>query len=107
MEFDHWQIRLPKKRWKNTVFTLFSILKFYPIQMGVSLKISCIFLMESSYDIVESSRYILRDCSHMSTTEIDLYSSIVMAKKNTLKSVPLMLERNTFVCIVFERWVGQ
>ena len=61
--------------------------------------------MESSYDIVESSRYILRDCSHMSTTEIDLYSSIVMAKKNTLKSVPLMLERNTFVGIVFERWV--
>ena len=41
--------------------------------------------MESSYDIVESSRYILRDCSHISTTEIDLYSSIVMAKKNNAK----------------------
>ena len=61
--------------------------------------------MESSYDIVESSRYIPCDRSHMRTTEIDLYSSIVMAKKKTLKSVPLMLERNTFVCIVFERWV--
>ena len=40
--------------------------------MGVSLKISYVFLTELSYDSVESSRYILRDRSHMRTTEIGL-----------------------------------
>ena len=29
MEFDHWYITYPKKRQKNTVFALFSIVKFY------------------------------------------------------------------------------
>mgnify|MGYP000570820637 CR=1 FL=1 len=64
--------------------------------------------MESSYDIVESSRYILRDCSHISTTEIDLYSSIVMAKKNNAKKCTADARAKHFcVGIVFERWVGQ
>ena len=70
---------------------------------------SCLFLTESSHDIVESSRYIPHDYSHMRTTEIDLNTGAIMAKKilTMLKSVPLMLKRNAFGCIVFERRVGQ
>ena len=57
--------------------------------------------MESSHDIVESSRYIPRDRSHMRTTEIELNSGAIMAKKLTnLKSLTLMLERNAFGCIL-------
>jgi len=41
----------------------------------------CLFLTESSHDIVESSRYITRDRSHMHTREIDLNSSALMAPK--------------------------
>ena len=64
--------------------------------------------MESSHDIVESSRHILRDRLHMHTTEIELNSGATMAKKLTkLKSLTLMLERNAFGCIVFEHRVGQ
>ena len=37
--------------------------------------------MESSHDIVESSRYIPCDRSHMRTTEIDLNTGAIMAKK--------------------------
>ena len=39
--------------------------------------------MESSHDIVESSRYIPRDSSHMCTTEIELKLDTVMAPKKT------------------------
>ena len=58
---------------------------------------------------VESSRNIPRDCLHMRTTKIYLNLADVTAAKKltTLKSVPLMLEQNTFGCIVFELWVGQ
>ena len=65
---------------------------------------------ESSHDIVESSRYIQRDRSHMGTTEINLnFGRRYGSKKRltTLKNILLMLEPNTFGCIVFERWVGQ
>ena len=54
-----------------------------PCLNGVSLKTSCLFLAESSHDIVELLRYIPHDCSHMRTTEIDLNSGVVMAKKKT------------------------
>ena len=46
-------------------------------------KQSCLFLTESSHDIVESSRYIPRDRLHMRITEIDLNSGAVMAPKKT------------------------
>ena len=47
----------------------------------LSLKISCLFLAESSHYIVKSSRYIPRDRSHMCNTEINLNSGTVMAKE--------------------------
>jgi len=77
---------------KRILFALFSY-----ILNGVSLKISSLFITESSLDIVESSQNIPRDHSHMHTTEMDLNS----AKKRltTLKSVPLMLEQNIFGCM--------
>ena len=53
------------------------------IFLGVSLKTSCLFLTESSHDIVESSRYIPCDRSHQRTTEIELNSPAVMALKKT------------------------
>ena len=64
----------------------------------VSLKISCLILTESSHDIVESSHYILHDCSHMLTTEIELNLGAVMAPRKTdnAKSIPLMFEQNAF-----------
>ena len=76
----------------------------WPLIYYISLKISCLFLTESSHDIVESSRYIPRDISHMRTTEISLNSASIMALKRMtlLKTVPLMLEWNAFGCIVFE-----
>ena len=80
-------VLLKLKHRKNTVFALYSI--------SICLKISCLFLMESSHSIVESSRYNLRDRSYMRTREINLNSGAVMAPINltTLKSVPLMVER--------------
>ena len=65
---------------------------------------SCLLLTESSHDMLESSRYIPRDRSQMHTAELDLNLGSVMAPKRltTLKSVPLMLDRNPF-----ERRVGQ
>ena len=41
----------------------------------------CLYLTELSHDIVESSRYTLRDRSHMRTTEIKLNSGAIMTKK--------------------------
>ena len=46
--------------------------------------------MESSYDIVESSCYILYDCSQIRTTEIDLNSGAVMANKKRLLGVSFL-----------------
>jgi len=43
--------------------------------------------MESSHDIVESSRYIPRDHSHMCTTEIKLNLGAVMAPKKIFKKL--------------------
>jgi len=65
------------------------------------------FMTESSHEIVESSRYILYDRSHMRTREIDLNSRAVMAPKKTDKRVPLMLKQSAFGCFVFERRVGR
>ena len=52
----------------------------------------CLFLTESSHDIVESSRYITRDRSHMHTREIVWIQAPLWLQKwmTTLKSVPLM-----------------
>ena len=55
--------------------------KILPCLNGISLKISCLFLMESSHDNKESSRYIEHDCSHMLTTAIDLNLGAIMTPK--------------------------
>jgi len=47
---------------------------------------SCLFLTESSHDIVESSHYTLRDRSHKRNKEINLNSGALMAPKKTDKA---------------------
>ena len=74
-----------------TPFSLYFLSQNFTRLQGVNLKISCLFLKESSHDIVESSRYIPRDRN----TEIELNSGAVIAPKRLtrLKSVPLRLQR--------------
>ena len=96
--------------------------KILPSLNEVSLKISCLFLTESSHDNVESSRYVLCDRSHMLTIEINLNFGRRYGPKKTDNAkicVPLMLVFGCIVlwcivfgcivfgCIVFERRVGQ
>jgi len=56
---------------------------------------------------MKSSRYIPRDRSHMRTTELKFGAVMDPKKTDNDNSVPLILERNAFVCIVFERRFGQ
>ena len=84
LEFDHWYTCITNLRNAERIpFRFIFFLKIiWPRLDRVSLKISCSFLTESSHDIVEYSRYIPCDCSHMRTAEIDLNSGAVMASKS-------------------------
>ena len=64
-----------------TPFSLYFLSQNFTRLQGVNLKISCLFLKESSHDIVESSRYIPRDPS--CALQKYLNSGAIMVPKKT------------------------
>ena len=98
LEIDHWYITLPMKRQKNTVFTLFFTVKFYPFNFKSK---NIIFLRDRHMTLWShhiTSRMTVR------TTDIDLnLGAVLWFQKGltTLNSLLLMLERNTYGCILF------